>query len=164
MSGAGRAKAIFAAARRRSRVLDHVLNMLEHYGNVQGNVLAGAVTYFGFLSFFPILALAFAVVGYLSQSLPGRAGLPRDRHPAGLPGHRDQRRRRQHDQHERDRALGEDVRRDHRLRRPRCMRVSGWVSGLRNALQAAFRVPPSEKRNFVVGKGVDLLVLAILGL
>ena len=49
-----------AAARRRSRLLDHTMNTLKHYGNVQGGVLAGAVTYFGFLSFFPILALAFA--------------------------------------------------------------------------------------------------------
>ena len=35
----------------------------EHYGDVKGSLQAGAVTYFAFLSFFPILALAFFVVG-----------------------------------------------------------------------------------------------------
>src|SRR6478735_7235579 len=66
----GKTKAAFAAARRRSRFLDHLLNTLKHYSNVQGNVLAGAVTYFGFLSFFPLLALAFAVVGYIATGFP----------------------------------------------------------------------------------------------
>jgi len=65
-----RAKAALAAARRRWRLLDHVMDMVSHYGNVQGGVLAGAVTYFGFLSFFPILALSFAVVGYLARWFP----------------------------------------------------------------------------------------------
>ena len=37
---------------------------------VQGNVLAGAVTYFGFLSFFPVLSLGFAAVGYLALAYP----------------------------------------------------------------------------------------------
>jgi membrane protein len=40
----------------------------------------------------------------------------------------------------------------------------GWVSGLRQALQGAFQIPPSKKYSFIVGKGVDLAVLAILGL
>ena len=63
-------KARLEAARAKHRLLDHLLSMNEHYGSVQGNVLAGAVTYFGFLSFFPILAIAFAVVGYVSATFP----------------------------------------------------------------------------------------------
>ena len=41
----------------------------EHYGTVKGQQ-AGAVTYFAFLSFFPILALAFFVVGQVAQVYP----------------------------------------------------------------------------------------------
>jgi membrane protein len=39
----------------------------------------------------------------------------------------------------------------------------GWVSGLRQALQSAFQIPPSQKYNFIKGKAVDLLVLIVLG-
>lgn len=66
----GKAKAALGAVRRHSRLVDHAIDMVSHYGNVQGNVLAGAVTYFGFLSFFPLLALAFAVVGYIARWFP----------------------------------------------------------------------------------------------
>ncbi len=41
-----------------------------HYGEVNGSAQAGAVTYYGFLSFFPILALAFFVVGYVARVYP----------------------------------------------------------------------------------------------
>ena len=50
--------------------LDHTLKMLSHYGSVNGNAQAGAVTYFGFLSIFPILAIAFFVVGKVAQLYP----------------------------------------------------------------------------------------------
>src|SRR5688572_9090410 len=53
-------------ARERFVMLDHLVRTAQHYGKVNGNAQAGAVTYFGFLSFFPILALAFFVVGQLS--------------------------------------------------------------------------------------------------
>lgn len=59
-----------ADVRTRVPVLDHVLRMNTHYGKVRGGALAGAVTYFGFLSFFPIVALAFSVVGYISGAYP----------------------------------------------------------------------------------------------
>ena len=41
--------------------------MVEHYGHVKGSELAAAVTYFAFLSFFPILALAFAIFGQVTK-------------------------------------------------------------------------------------------------
>ena len=44
--------------------------MVEHYGEVKGSALAASVTYFAFLSFFPILALAFAVIGLVSRAYP----------------------------------------------------------------------------------------------
>ncbi|RKS05584.1 membrane protein [Nocardiopsis sp. Huas11] len=53
--------------RRRRPAMDHVVRAYERYADRNGTQLAGAVTYFAFLSFFPLLALAFAVVGYLAS-------------------------------------------------------------------------------------------------
>lgn len=44
---------------------DHLLRTVQRYQGQSGDRLAGAVTYFAFLSFFPLLALAFALLGYL---------------------------------------------------------------------------------------------------
>ncbi|NKZ00335.1 YihY/virulence factor BrkB family protein [Nocardiopsis alborubida] len=52
--------------RRRRPAVDHLVRAYERYADRNGNQLAGAVTYFAFLSFFPLLALAFAAVGYLA--------------------------------------------------------------------------------------------------
>jgi membrane protein len=65
-----RAKAALAHARSRSPLADHVVRMQEHYGQVNGAGQAGAVTYYAFLSFFPILAIAFFAVGYLARIFP----------------------------------------------------------------------------------------------
>jgi len=65
-----RAKGAFAGARSRSPLVDHLTRMQEHYSRVNAGSQAGAVTYFAFLSFFPILALAFVVVGYLARYFP----------------------------------------------------------------------------------------------
>ena len=59
------------SARERWPLLDHLVRAVEHYGGVNGSALAAAVTYFAFLSFFPILALAFFAVGVLSRVVEG---------------------------------------------------------------------------------------------
>jgi membrane protein len=59
------------AARKRWRWFDHAARAYSRYNEVQGGQLAAAITYYGFLSFFPLLALAFAVVGYISGAYPG---------------------------------------------------------------------------------------------
>ncbi|MCG5220731.1 YihY/virulence factor BrkB family protein [Streptosporangium sp. KLBMP 9127] len=65
---------------------DHLLRTLHRYQVQSGDRLAGAVTYFAFLSFFPLIALAFALFGYVAsvdpaaltkvieEQLPGLAG------------------------------------------------------------------------------------------
>lgn len=68
---------------------DHLIRMVHRYQSQKGDRLAGAVTYFAFLSFFPLMALAFALFGYIvtvrpdalrtlitaiNQQLPGLAG------------------------------------------------------------------------------------------
>ncbi|MGW5875545.1 YihY/virulence factor BrkB family protein [Nocardiopsis terrae] len=52
--------------RRRYPFVDHLVRAGERYSDRRGNQLAGGVTYFAFLSFFPLLALAFSVVGFLA--------------------------------------------------------------------------------------------------
>jgi hypothetical protein len=44
--------------------------MNSRYNEVRGAQVAGAITYFGFLSFFPLLALVYAAVGYISVWFP----------------------------------------------------------------------------------------------
>ncbi|GAA4211057.1 inner membrane protein YhjD [Streptosporangium oxazolinicum] len=59
------------AARIRWHWLDHLVRTFQRYQIQAGDRLAGAVSYFAFLSFFPIIALAFAVFGYFLSTRPG---------------------------------------------------------------------------------------------
>ncbi|GAA0387696.1 inner membrane protein YhjD [Acrocarpospora corrugata] len=45
--------------------LDHLIRAVQRYQVQSGDHLAGAVTYFVFLSFFPLIALVFALFGYV---------------------------------------------------------------------------------------------------
>ncbi|MBA2444775.1 MAG: YihY/virulence factor BrkB family protein [Nocardioidaceae bacterium] len=154
-------KARLQAARDRYPFLDHLINMVEHYNKVEGNVLAGAATYFGFLSFFPILALAFAVVGYVSvyySDAQGNLVTAIEQIFPGIVSQDDQPGKISLSQIEGAKAaagiigfLG--------------VLYSGlnWISGLRTALQNAFEIPSDKKGNFFVGKGIDLMALAVIG-
>lgn len=65
------AAAKFSAARAEHPALDHVVRAKARYDDRRGDRQAGAVTFFGFLSFFPLIALAFAVLGYVIDFYPG---------------------------------------------------------------------------------------------
>src|SRR3954453_17410481 len=81
-----RATATVERLRARFPWFDHILRTVAHYNSVYGNAQAGAVTYFGFLSVFPILALAFFVVGRIARIYPdARDGLVQQINTA-LPG------------------------------------------------------------------------------
>lgn len=145
-------------ARDRSPLLDHVVRMVEHYGNVNGSALAAAVTYFAFLSFFPIIALAFAVIGFVSRAYPNADEdlitaisdvLP------GIVGGED--------------GLQLSTFQDNA---PGILSIGlvlalysglGWLSGMRAALIAVFEEPEKEKPNFFLGKARDILALLALG-
>ena len=149
-----------AALRERFPALDHVLLMQEHYGKVKAGQQAGAVTYFAFLSFFPILALSFFVVGIVSNIYPdardnliiaidsvlpnivgegeGEISLDSIRTFSGLAGVVG--------------VLG--------------VLYSGlaWVSALRDALMVVFETPVRERPSFIAGKLRDLSTLVVIGL
>ncbi len=157
-----RAKALFAAACRKSRLLDHGVNMVKHYGNVQGNMLAGSVTYFAFLSFFPILVLAFAVIGWVAIVFPNAEGNLVSAIQQVFPGIVTL-----HGQHN---TISMQQIKNAKVFAGIIGFIGvlysglGWMSALRAALQGAFQIPPSKKYNPFVGKAIDLLVMAILGL
>ncbi|HLR85292.1 MAG TPA: YihY/virulence factor BrkB family protein [Nocardioidaceae bacterium] len=157
-----RLKAKIEAARRRWPVFDHVMTMQEHYARVNGNVLAAGATYFGFLSFFPILALAFYVAGKVSDIYPDATDAVSEAITSVLPG------------------IIANEPTEGKITIDQIQGAAniagivgllgvlyaglGWLSGLRSALVTALGVPKSEKRNFFVGKAFDLVTLASVGL
>jgi membrane protein len=154
------AQARLAQWRERWPLVDHAVRAVDHMIKVQGTILAGAVTYYGYLSVFPVLVIAFSVVSYVAVVVPeARDGLviALESIFPDLIGT------------ERDDPIKIQVIAD------RAGAVSfvalagllysglGWISAARAGLQGVFLVPPQERRNFLVGKVFDLLTLALIG-
>ena len=66
----GRLRERLRAARGRRPALDHAVRAYDRHSEVLGGQVAAAITFYGFLSFFPLTALAFAVVGYVGAAYP----------------------------------------------------------------------------------------------
>jgi membrane protein len=67
------ARSAFATAREKAPFLDHVIRMWGRYAGDGGDRLAAAVTFYWFLSLFPILLLAIAILGYVyGDSAPAK--------------------------------------------------------------------------------------------
>lgn len=143
--------------RQRRPVVDHVVRTVQHYGAVNGTLQAGAVTYFAFLSFFPVLALAFYVVGQVSRVYP-RA--QRDLVTAidnifpdlvggdGVPM----------------RTIEEAAGAVALVSIAGVLYAGlGWITAMRDALESVFELPADDQPNFVVGKLRDLVSLATIG-
>jgi membrane protein len=155
-----RVTAVVARLRERYSWLDHVVRMVQHYGAVNGNAQAGAVTFFGFLSFFPILALGFFTVGLLAELYPQIQDQMAREIDDLLPG-----------------VLGDG---DGQIRLETIQDYSGtvgavglvsvvysglgWLSGMRQALEVMFVVPRQEHPSFLLGKLRDLGALVMIGL
>ncbi len=155
-----RATAFFGRARARSHLLDHAIRTQQHYTAVKGSFRAGAVTYYAFLSFFPILAVAFFVVGYASQFFPNVEDNLVTALESVLPG-----------------LIGEG---SDQISLTEVQKAAGtvgliglvvliysglgWISCMRDALIQVFEEPRALQPSFVVGKLRDLLTLAVIGL
>jgi membrane protein len=146
--------------RERRPALDHVLRTVSHYGSVGGNAQAGAVTFFGFLSFFPILALAFFVVGIAAHIYPDLRGDVHRTINELLPG-----------------VIGPDKGEipmrtfEHAAGAVGTIGLVGvlysglgWLSGMRDALEVMFATPRRAQPNLLVGKARDLGTLVLIGL
>lgn len=139
--------------------LDRVLRVQEHYSAVKGNLQAGAVTYFAFLSFFPVLALAFFVVGWAARIYPEAQDNLTEAIGNVLPG-----------------LVGEG---GNQISLEDIQDAAGtagllgllgvlyaglgWLSAMREALLVVFEEPEGEQPSFVVGKLRDLASLALIG-
>ena len=158
MSIVSSAKERLARLRERRPFVDHLARMVQHYGTVNGNGLAAAVTYFAFLSFFPILALAFAIFGQVAKVYSGAEDTLVDAANSVLPG-----------------LVGGDngvSLSTLQSAAPGIFSVGilltlysglGWLSGMRQALMTVFEEPPREQPGFVSGKLRDILALLSLG-
>ncbi|NUR05650.1 MAG: hypothetical protein HOQ45_01410, partial [Nocardioidaceae bacterium] len=138
---------------------DHTLRTLQHYGAVNGNGQAGAVTYFGFLSVFPLLALGFFAVGQLAHVYPDiRADMRvaiNGMLPAVVGGGQGQIKISDIEKYAATvGVIGVLVLLYSGL---------GWLSGMRQALEVMFVVPRSEHPSFLVGKARDLGTLVLIG-
>lgn len=150
----------FAAFRDRRPVVDHTVKTFTHYSAVNGNGQAGAVTFFGFLSFFPILALAFFVVGYVSTVYPDVRREVVQALEGVLPGVVGR------DEGEIPLSTFEEYAGTVGLVGLAGVLYSGlgWLSGMRQSLAVMFVKPLGDKPSFVVGKARDLVALALIGL
>jgi len=159
MSPVERVKAKVTQLRDRYPLVDHAVRTQEHYSAVQGSQQAGGVTYFGFLSVFPILALAFFVVGWVARVYPDAQDALVTAIDEVLPG-----------------LVGDgDGQVDLGQVQDAAGTVGviglagvlyaglGWLSSLQAALAALFAMPQRLRPSFVVGKLRDLLTLAVLG-
>lgn len=147
------------ALRQKHGWIDHAVRMQQHYGASHAGQQAGAITYFAFLSFFPILALAFFTVGLLSSVLDGADDALRAAITSLFPemiGPEE----------------GQLQLRDFRSFSGLAGLVGlagvlysglGWISALREALAAVFELPRDEQLGLVSGKLRDLAVLAATG-
>jgi membrane protein len=158
-----RAKALLGRARERSPLVDHLVRMQVHYGRVNGSAQAGAVTYFAFLSFFPILALAFFVVGYIARVDSSAQDNLVTAIQGVLPGIVS------NDPHATGTITLASI--EHAANTVGLLGLVGvlyaglgWLSGMRSALEVVFEMPRSEFPNFFVGKVRDLVTLVIIGL
>ncbi len=152
------------AVQARSRLVEQLIAMVQRYGRVDGSVLAGGITYFAFLSFFPLLALGFAAVGFVAGVYPEARDSLSTALVQAFPGI------------VQESCAGEtgcialDTFQDAATAASLFGAVGllyaglGWLSGLRTSLAGVFAVPQTERRNFVVGKAVDLGALVALGL
>jgi len=151
----GTGKGLLRGARERWRWFDHQVRAFERYQERRGDRLAAALTCYAFLSFFPLLALAYSLLGYLvgvsaqardyfvraiNSQLPGLAGqlqveqIAQSKTAVGVLGLV---------------AL--------------LVTGLGWVQVLRESLRSIWGNEPGGGGNFFLRKVWDAAVLAFLG-
>lgn len=158
MSFVERVKARVQDVRQRRPFVDHVMRMVEHYGAVYGVTLAGGITYFGFLSVFPLLLLAFAIIGWVSGAFPDAQDYLMDAIDQVLPG-----------------MVGGDQGLDMSAIESAAPGIasiglitvlysgSGWIEGMRRALTEVFEVEEGERPNFLKARATSVAALGLLG-
>ena len=149
-------KAAFSSAREKRPSFDHLIRALGRYQADAGDRQAAAVTFFGFLSFFPILALATSILSYaLGDDAIGTVVREVNAYAPGL---------------------AEQLELEEILSNNRKAGLAGaiglvgllysglgWVDALREAVRAIWH-HNVKAGNFLVKKAKDVVILAGLGL
>src|SRR4051794_1704757 len=126
-------------------------------GDTNGNLYAGAITYFSFLALFPLLLLGVSIVGFVLSGHPDTMQTLFDKITTNVPG-----------------SVGKTLRDS--IRSAIDSRTSigivglagvlltglGWIGNLRRAIDAIWARPPAQ-RPFVKEKIGNLFILAGLG-
>lgn len=157
--GKNRVGSWFDATRSRFGWFDHLVRAYTRFDEQNGNSLAGSVTYFGFLSFFPLLAVAFAVLVYVVVVYPDARAAVGDALTATFPG-----------------LVGSGPGKIDLAKTASAgigaglvglagliYSGTGWVDALRDALRAMWLQPVDKAPNIVVKKLWDLVVLVVFG-
>jgi membrane protein len=154
-----RAKAHLALACARRPVLDHGVRAYKRYDRRRGVRQAGAVTYFAFLSLFPLIALGFACLGYVIEWFPEADDDIQRGIGDALPG-----------------LVGTgpgEINVDQIADAKNSVGLLGlagmfwvgtaWVDALREAIRSMFGQDPDGGGNLIVAKLHDVVVLVALG-
>jgi len=160
-AGVGRLR---AAATRRWQALQrarpgiaHLVASYRHYQANHGNDLAAAITYFSFLSLFPLVLLGVSVTAFVLASRPSLQSRLFGNVAANLPG-----------------GFGDTVQQAIQVAIDKRTGVGvlglagvalaglGWISNLRTAIDTVWGIP-ARKRSFLAAKASDALVLVGLG-
>lgn len=148
----------WGAAKERYYWLGHAVAAWHRFRDNKGNHFAGALTYFSFLALFPLVLLAASVLGFVLRNNPGLQNDLYAKVTSGLPG-----------------GFGQIVRDSINAAEKQRTGVGivglagvllaglGWVGNLRAAINAVWGVQ-TPRRNFVIAKLADLVVLAGLGI
>ncbi|TDB86020.1 YihY/virulence factor BrkB family protein [Actinomadura sp. KC216] len=151
----GRGKDLLRDARSRRPWIDHQARAFTRYRERRGDRLAAALTCYGFLSFFPLLALAYSLLGYVvGVSSEARAYFVRAVNSL-LPG------------------LSEELQVEQIAQSKTAVGIIGlaallitgqsWVQVLREGLRDMWGNEPGGGGNYAVKRLWDLAVLAFLG-
>src|SRR4051794_7946197 len=143
------------AVRARRPFVDHMVRAFSRYQADGGDRLAASVTYFGFLSFFPLIALAFSIAGFVVDAYPDAQRELAEQINSFLPGLSDKL----------DvTTIGNAKVATGLLGLAGLLFAGlGWVDALREAVRTIWH-HNVKAGNFVVKKLVDIGVLAGLGL
>ncbi len=153
----GRAKARWSALRAKRSSVDVAASSWTRLGDTNGNLYAGAITYFSFLALFPLVLLAVSILGFVLAGHPDTLQTFFDKITTNVPG-----------------AVGKTLRDS--IKSAIDSRTSigviglvgvlltglGWIANLRRAIDAIWKRPPAQ-RNFLKERIGNLLILAGLG-
>jgi inner membrane protein YhjD len=154
-AGRERVTGMLRDARARWRSFDHLGRAYDRYTEQRGDRLAASLTYYGLLSFFPLVALAFALVGFAVTISPDASKYVSDAIDNLLPGLAAQLPVNQIA----EAKAGVGI-----IGLVALMWAGlGWIGVWRESLRTIWKIDPTGGGNFFVKKLWDLVVLFSLG-